>query len=161
MIDIGHNEFLILKQWRCCHSDQCSCTIRPKITTKGGRGLPRISTGKVLQWRGLGHSVNCWTLKTKKVAVLIPFPTHSLSKCTTASQPQSLAIFWIAGEIARNFRSQKQIWPFSSQDASQPQPYRYRREIATYSPERIAAYSLTAQTNRRIRPQIIAGRRCT
>ena len=34
------------------------------------------------------------------------------SKCTTASQPQSLAIFWIAGEIARNFRSEKQIWPF-------------------------------------------------
>ena len=34
------------------------------------------------------------------------------AKCTTASQPQSLAIFWIAGEIARNFRSDKQIWPF-------------------------------------------------
>ena len=29
---------------------------------------------------------------------------------------------------------------FSSQSASQPQPYRYRREIATYFPERIAAY---------------------
>ena len=33
-------------------------------------------------------------------------------KCTTASQPQSLAIFWIASEIARNFCSEKQIWPF-------------------------------------------------
>ena len=33
---------------------------------------------------------------------------------------------------------------FSSQNASQPRPYRYRREIATYFPERIAAYSLTA-----------------
>ena len=33
-------------------------------------------------------------------------------KCTTASQPQSLAIFGIAGEIARNFSSEKQIWPF-------------------------------------------------
>ena len=33
---------------------------------------------------------------------------------------------------------------FSPQNASPPQPYRYRREIATYSPERIAAYSLTA-----------------
>ena len=28
-----------------------------------------------------------------------------LTKCTTASQPQSLAIFWIADEIARNFHS--------------------------------------------------------
>ena len=37
---------------------------------------------------------------------------HIWAKCTTASQPQSLAIFWIAGEIARNFRSEKQIWPF-------------------------------------------------
>ena len=33
-------------------------------------------------------------------------------KCTTASQPQSLAIFGIADEIARNFRNEKQIWPF-------------------------------------------------
>ena len=37
--------------------------------------------------------------------------SESGAKCTTASQPQSLAIFWIAGEIARNFRSEKQIWP--------------------------------------------------
>ena len=67
-------------------------------------------------------------------------------KCTTASQPQSLAIFWIAGEIARNFRSAQQILPFfiAKQNASQPQPYRYRREIATSFPERSAAYSLTA-----------------
>ena len=36
----------------------------------------------------------------------------SAPKCTTASQPQSLAIFCIASEIARNFRSEKQIWPF-------------------------------------------------
>ena len=49
----------------------------------------------------------------------------------TASQLQSLAIFWIASEIARNFRSEKQIW--SSQNASQPPPYRYHREIATVS----------------------------
>ena len=41
------------------------------------------------------------------------FPcANPLSKCTTASQPQSLAIFWIADEIARDFRSEKQIWPF-------------------------------------------------
>ena len=33
-------------------------------------------------------------------------------KCTMASQPQSLAIFGLAGKIARNFRSEKQIWPF-------------------------------------------------
>ena len=33
---------------------------------------------------------------------------------------------------------------FSSQNAWQPQPYRYRREIANYSPESIAAYRLTA-----------------
>ena len=39
-------------------------------------------------------------------------PRVFLTKCTTASQPQSLAIFLIADEIARNFRSERQIWPF-------------------------------------------------
>ena len=43
---------------------------------------------------------------------ILNFPIGSVSKCTTASQPQSLAIFWIAGEIARNFHSEKQIRPF-------------------------------------------------
>ena len=38
--------------------------------------------------------------------------TRSHPECTTASQPQSLAISWIAGEIARKFRSEKQIRPF-------------------------------------------------
>ena len=31
------------------------------------RGLVRISTGKAIQWRGPGHSVNRWTLKTEKL----------------------------------------------------------------------------------------------
>ena len=50
---------------------------------KGGRqfsewgGLVRISTGKAIQWRGPGDSVNRRTLKTEKVAVLIPFPKIS------------------------------------------------------------------------------------
>ena len=39
--------------------------------------LVRISTGKAIQWRGSGHSVNCRTLKSEKVAVLIPFPKIS------------------------------------------------------------------------------------
>ena len=46
------------------------------------------------------------------LSVLFLVRKGPLGKCTTASQPQSLAIFWIAGEIARNFRSKKQIWPF-------------------------------------------------
>ena len=35
---------------------------------------------------------------------------RSRPKCTTASQPQSPAIFWIADKIARNLRADKQIW---------------------------------------------------
>ena len=39
------------------------------------RGLVRISTGKAIQWRAPGDSVNRRTLESeKKVAVLIPFP---------------------------------------------------------------------------------------
>ena len=57
--------------------------------------------------------------------------------------------------------SEKQIGHPSSQDASQPQPCCHCREIATDFPERIATYSLTAKANRRLQPQIIAGRRCT
>ena len=49
------------------------------------------------------------------------------SECTTASQLQSLAISWIAEEIARNFRGEKQVWPFASQNALQPPPYRYHK----------------------------------
>ena len=38
------------------------------------RGLVRISTGKAIQWRGSGDSRNRRSLKTEKVAVLIPCP---------------------------------------------------------------------------------------
>ena len=31
------------------------------------RGWVRISTGKAIQWRGSGHSLNRWTLKTEKL----------------------------------------------------------------------------------------------
>ena len=54
----------------------------------------------------------------------------------------------IATAIASDFSNRKEfpqrqatLAIFSSQNASQPRPYRYRREIATYLPERIAAYS--------------------
>ena len=40
----------------------------------------RISSGKAIQWRGPGHSVNRRTLKKWKVAVLIPFPKISSYK---------------------------------------------------------------------------------
>ena len=63
-------------------------------------------------------------------------------KCTTASQPQSLAIFESQAKSQGISAARSEICHFSSQNASQPQPYRYRREIATYFPERIAAYSL-------------------
>ena len=51
------------------------------------RGLLRISTGKAIQWRDSGHSVNRRTLKTKKAAVLILFPKISSDRgrvCHTA-----------------------------------------------------------------------------
>ena len=41
------------------------------------RGSGRISTGKAIQRRGSGHSVNRRNLKNEKVAVLIPFPKLS------------------------------------------------------------------------------------
>ena len=37
---------------------------------------------------------------------------ESGSKCTTASQPQSLAIFWIASDIARNFAARSKFCHF-------------------------------------------------
>ena len=44
------------------------------------RGLVRISTGKAIQWRGPGQSMNRRTLKSKKKkAVLIQFPKSTLS----------------------------------------------------------------------------------
>ena len=55
-------------------------------------------------------------------------------KCTKASQPQSLAVFWIADKIAGNLHSEKQIWPFliakriATAAASLPQ-----KKIASYN----------------------------
>ena len=46
------------------------------------RGLVRISTGKAIQWRGLGHSLNRRTTKTEKLLFSSP------------SQKSALTILW-------------------------------------------------------------------
>ena len=56
------------------------------------------------------------------------FSYQCKAKCTMASQPESLAFLRITEEIARNFRNEKQIGRSSSQNASQPQPYCYRKK---------------------------------
>ena len=47
------------------------------------RGLVRISTGKAIQWRGPGDSVNRWTLKTEKLL--------------SSSPSQKSALTWFSG----------------------------------------------------------------
>ena len=42
------------------------------------RGLARISTGKAIQWRGQGHSVNSRTLKTEKLLSSSPSQKSAL-----------------------------------------------------------------------------------
>ena len=47
-----------------------------------------------------------------------PLSLLNFAECTTPSQPRSLAIFRIADEIARNFRNEKQLCPFSGKKSS-------------------------------------------
>ena len=44
------------------------------------RGLVRISTGKAIQWRGSGHSLNCRTLKIEKLLSSFPARKSALIK---------------------------------------------------------------------------------
>ena len=54
------------------------------------RGLVRISTGKAIQWRGPGHSVNRRTLKTEKLLSSSPSRKSALSSLSpTSSRPWS------------------------------------------------------------------------
>ena len=51
---------------------------------------------------------------------------YSGPECTTASQPQSLAIFWVSGEHRKEFpQREANLATFHRKNASQLQPYRY------------------------------------
>ena len=73
---------------------------------------------KVFLFWGGAFSASPWRsslwVKAKYFLQFIPFPRANaiVPECTTTSQPQSLAIFWIGGSIARIFGRGKQIWPF-------------------------------------------------
>ena len=49
-------------------------------------GLVRISTGKAIQWRGPGHSVNRWTLKSEKL--LSSSPSQKLALILNNARPE-------------------------------------------------------------------------
>ena len=105
------------------------------------------------------------------------------AKCTTASQPQSLAIFCVADEMNRSFGSEKQICPFvivkciATTTVSLPQKKNRLLESGQACRHHLPLFNvggltvkplekplrtvLTAETNRKLRPQIIAERRCT
>ena len=55
------------------------------------RGLVRISTGKAIQWRGSGHSVNRRTLKTEKSLSSSPFRESALRETPPVWKPLGLA----------------------------------------------------------------------
>ena len=75
------------------------------------RGLERISTGKAIQWRGPGDSVNCRTLKTEKL--LSAYPSQkSVFNCLSIGDKfgeslvgsQASPSFWEVPGLPRRFR---------------------------------------------------------
>ena len=59
-------------------------------------GLVRISTGKAIQWRGPGHSVNCRTLKSEKL--LCSSPSRKSAPTRVRQEKRSVRLSFGFGE---------------------------------------------------------------
>ena len=116
------------------------CSQRPLHVGQGRETITKLFQIGVPTWKP--H-----TICPFRCVAWVSSRRQSEPKCTTASQPQSLAIFEAQTKSQGISAARSKFGHFSSQNhfnASQPQPYRYRREITSDFPERIAAYSLTA-----------------